>query len=515
MRITWRHSSAAGSARERGTARYERTTREAVRRAARAPLDGPPRRMPARGVAGRRRVALGNGPADRAPARLLRRPAGIVRHRACGSADRRQRRRGAWGLRLDGLRARNRAHLRRAALGVRADADPAADARSPRLALHARRRRPRRAPRRSARARARAARVHPPRRRRSPLSSRAARARRSASFALGTPLVVRDRGRPPAGAGGLPARSTMSDYKPEWKPHPLRDACRAVGRTLREYALLMRLHKPIGIWLLLWPALWGLWIAGNGRPDPRILFIFTVGVVVTRSAGCVINDYADREFDPRVARTRDRPLAAGRVAPAEALFLFVALGLVAVWLALQLDPYAQLYAVAGAVLAMTYPWLKRIVHVPQFYLGVAFGWSIPMAFAALTGEVPKIAWLLLTAVVLWAAVYDTMYAMVDREDDERIGVKSTAILFGEADRVIVAVMMAMTLFALWLAGNEAGRGDWYRGGLAAAAILFLYELWLIRRREPEACFQAFNNNHYVGLVVFVGLALDYLYRTGG
>jgi len=307
----------------------------------------------------------------------------------------------------------------------------------------------------------------------------------------------------------------MSDYKPEWKPHPLRDACRAVGRTLREYALLMRLHKPIGIWLLLWPALWGLWIAGNGRPDPRILFIFTVGVVVARSAGCVINDYADRGFDPRVARTRDRPLAAGRVAPAEALFLFVALGLVAVWLALQLDPYAQLYAVAGAVLAMTYPWLKRIVHVPQFYLGVAFGWSIPMAFAALTGEVPKIAWLLLTAVVLWAAVYDTMYAMVDREDDERIGVKSTAILFGEADRVIVAVMMAMTLFALWLAGNEAGRGDWYRGGLAAAAILFLYELWLIRRREPEACFQAFNNNHYVGLVVFVGLALDYLYRTGG
>ena len=273
----------------------------------------------------------------------------------------------------------------------------------------------------------------------------------------------------------------------------------------------MRLHRPIGIWLLLWPALWGLWIAGDGRPDPRILLIFIAGVVVTRSAGCVINDYADRDFDPKVARTRDRPLAAGRVAPAEALFLFVALGLVAVWLALQLDPYAQLFAVAGAVLAVTYPWLKRIVHVPQFYLGVAFGWSIPMAFAALTGEVPKIAWLLLTAVVLWAAVYDTMYAMVDREDDERIGVKSTAILFGEADRVIVAVMMAMTLFALWLAGNEAGRGDWYRGGLAAAAIFFLYELWLIRRREPEACFRAFNNNHYVGLVVFVGLALDYLY----
>jgi 4-hydroxybenzoate polyprenyltransferase len=202
--------------------------------------------------------------------------------------------------------------------------------------------------------------------------------------------------------GSLVSR-TDPDYKPEWRPHPLRDAFRALGRTIHQYALLMRLHKPIGIWLLLWPALWGLWIAGAGRPDPKLLIIFVVGVVVTRSAGCVINDYADRDFDPQVARTRDRPLASGRVSPAEALLLFAALGLVAVWLALQLDPYAQLFAVAGAVLAVTYPWLKRVVHVPQFYLGVAFGWSIPMAFAAQTGEVPKIAWLLLTAVVLWAA----------------------------------------------------------------------------------------------------------------
>jgi 4-hydroxybenzoate polyprenyltransferase len=303
-------------------------------------------------------------------------------------------------------------------------------------------------------------------------------------------------------------------YKPKWKPKPLRDAFRALGRTLGEYARLMRLHKPIGIWLLLWPAMWGLWIAGEGRPDERILILFVLGVVIARSAGCVINDYADRDFDPKVERTKDRPLAAGRVAPVEALLLFVALGLVAIWIALQLDPYAQLFAVAGAVLAVTYPWLKRIVHVPQFYLGVAFGWSIPMAFAALAGEVPRIGWLLLTAVVLWAAVYDTMYAMVDREDDERIGVKSTAILFGEADRFIIAVMMAMMLFALWLAGEEAKLGDWYCGGLMAAAIIFVYELWLIRRRQPAACFQAFNNNHYVGLVVFVGLALDYLYRSG-
>jgi 4-hydroxybenzoate polyprenyltransferase len=308
------------------------------------------------------------------------------------------------------------------------------------------------------------------------------------------------------------ARRRDRSYKPEWEPHAGRDALRGLGRTLREYALLMRLHRPIGIWLLLWPALWGLWIAGQGRPEPRILILFVLGVVVTRSAGCVINDYADRDFDSAVARTRDRPLAARRIVPAEALFLFLALGLVAVWLALQLDAYAQLFAVAGGVLAVTYPWLKRVVHVPQFYLGVAFGWSIPMAFAALTGAVPKIAWLLLTAVVLWAAVYDTMYAMVDRADDARIGVKSTAILFGEADRLLIAIMMAMMLFALVLAGREAGLGAWYRGGLVAAAILFVYELWLIRRREPQACFQAFNNNHFVGMVVFIGLALDYLYR---
>jgi 4-hydroxybenzoate polyprenyltransferase len=303
-------------------------------------------------------------------------------------------------------------------------------------------------------------------------------------------------------------------YKPSWKPRPWRDTAHGLAQTLREYALLMRLHRPIGIWLLLWPAMWALWIAGAGRPEPRLLLIFVVGVVVTRSAGCVINDYADRDFDPAVARTRDRPLAAKRVAPTEALFLFAALGLVAVALAMQLDPLARLYAVAGAVLTITYPWLKRLVHVPQFYLGVAFGWSIPMAFAALTGEVPRLAWLLLVAVVVWAAVYDTMYAMVDREDDRRIGVKSTAILFGTADRIIIAVLQAMALLALWLAGDEAGRGIWYRAGLAGAALFFLYQQWLIRAREPEACFRAFNNNHYVGLAVFVGLALDFLYVNG-
>ncbi len=311
-----------------------------------------------------------------------------------------------------------------------------------------------------------------------------------------------------------PQRKPRPDrnYKPVWQPQVLRDAARGIGLTLLEYALLMRLHRPIGIWLLLWPTLWALWIAGSGRPDAKLLLIFAGGVLVMRSAGCVINDYADRDFDPSVARTRDRPLAAKRVAPGEALFLFLTLALVAAALALQLDPLARLYAVAGGVLTMTYPWLKRVVHVPQFYLGIAFGWSIPMAFAALTGEVPRLAWLLFASVVSWAAAYDTMYAMVDREDDERIGIKSTAILFGEADRVIIGVMQGMTLFALWLAADEAGLGIWYRSGLAAAALFFVFQLWLIRKREPEACFRAFNNNHFVGLVVFVGLALDYLYR---
>jgi 4-hydroxybenzoate polyprenyltransferase len=301
-------------------------------------------------------------------------------------------------------------------------------------------------------------------------------------------------------------------YKPAWRPTPFRDALGALGRTLIDYAQLTRLHRPIGIWLLMWPALWALWIAGAGHPDERVFVIFMAGVLVMRSAGCIINDYADRDFDPFVRRTAGRPLASGRVSPGEALTLFVALGLVAAWLALQLGPLARLYAVAGAVLAITYPFTKRYVHVPQFYLGLAFAWSIPMAFAELGESVPRLGWLLVVAVVLWAAVYDTLYAMVDREDDLKLDLKSTAILFGDADRVIVAAMQAMVLLALYLAGREAGLGDWYAVGLVAGGVIFAYEQWLIRGREPLRCLQAFNNNHYFGLVVFVGIALDYLFR---
>jgi 4-hydroxybenzoate polyprenyltransferase len=301
-------------------------------------------------------------------------------------------------------------------------------------------------------------------------------------------------------------------YKPRYRPAPLRDGARTLGRTILDYAQLMRFDKPIGTWLLMWPALWALWIAGQGHPAQRTFIIFLAGVVVMRAGGCVINDYADRDFDPHVRRTQDRPLAAGRVGSGEALTLFIGLGLVAAWLALLLEPMTQLYAVGGALLAVTYPFVKRYLYLPQFYLGIAFGWSIPMAFAEITGGVPRVAWLMLVSNVLWAGVYDTMYAMVDRDDDLRIGLKSTAILFGDADRVIIAAMQAMTLVALYLVGEGAGLANWYHAGLAAGAAIFIYEQWLIRHREPDRCFQAFRNNHYFGMVVFIGLALDYLFR---
>jgi 4-hydroxybenzoate polyprenyltransferase len=301
-------------------------------------------------------------------------------------------------------------------------------------------------------------------------------------------------------------------YKPTWQPQPLRGAVAALVATLYEYARLMRLDKPIGFWLLLWPTLWALWIAGDGRPDAQVLVVFLCGVVVTRSAGCVINDFADRDFDRQVHRTADRPLATGRVGRGEALVLFLALGLIALGLALTLPPFARLLALAGAALTVIYPLMKRIVHVPQLWLGAAFGWGVPMAFAALEGAIPRHGWLLFVVAVLWAIVYDTMYAMVDRDDDRKAGIKSTAILFGEADRVVIAAVQAMILYALVLVAGEVGLGAWFFAGLTAGALFFLYELWLIRDRQPTGCFRAFNNAHFFGLCVFVGIALDYLYR---
>lgn len=279
---------------------------------------------------------------------------------------------------------------------------------------------------------------------------------------------------------------------------------------LREYALLMRLHRPIGIYLLLWPTLWALWLAGNGQPPRAVVLVFVLGVVLMRSAGCVINDLADRHVDRHVARTRDRPLAAGRVGPGEAIGLAVVLCLLAFVLVLTQNALTVQLAFVGLALAITYPFMKRFHSLPQIHLGAAFGWAIPMAYAAVTGELPLVCWLLFLGNVLWSVVYDTQYAMVDREDDRRIGVKSTAILFGAWDKRIIGYLQLALLAMLIAIGLLTGRGWFYYLGLLVAAWFALYQQYLIRDRQPEECFKAFLNNHAFGLAVFCGLLLDYL-----
>jgi len=282
---------------------------------------------------------------------------------------------------------------------------------------------------------------------------------------------------------------------------------------LREYALLLRLNRPIGILLLLWPVLWALWLASGGRPDGHVFGVFVLGVVLMRSAGCAINDYADRDVDPHVARTRDRPLAAGRVSAREALVLFVVLSLIAFALVLTLNLLTIQLSFIGALLAAAYPFMKRWTHLPQFVLGAAFGWGVPMAYAAQTGAIPPDAWIVFFATLCWAVAYDTAYAMVDRDDDLRVGVKSTAILFGRADRAMIALFHALALGLLAWAGARAGAGVSYYMGLVLAAGLAGRQQWLIRRREREACFRAFLDNNRFGAVVFAGLAIDFLLRT--
>lgn len=284
---------------------------------------------------------------------------------------------------------------------------------------------------------------------------------------------------------------------------------RRVGERLKDYAALMRLNRPIGALLLLWPTLWALWFAAHGRPDFTILAVFVVGVWLMRSAGCVVNDYADRDFDPHVERTRTRPIAAGRVPPREALVLFTVLCAVAFALVLTLNPFTIALAFVGAFLTASYPFLKRWTHLPQFYLGVAFGWGIPMAFAAQTNALPLLAWVLLAANICWAVAYDTAYAMADRPDDLRVGVKSTAILFGQYDRAMVGIFHLLTLALLILAGVIAHRGLAYYGGLGVAAVIAAREQWIIRDRARDHCFRAFLDNNRFGAAVFLGLALDY------
>lgn len=285
-----------------------------------------------------------------------------------------------------------------------------------------------------------------------------------------------------------------------------------LARRVTEYARLMRLDRPAGTWLLLWPALWALWIAGAGRPRPQVLLLFVLGVVVMRAAGCVINDFLDRDIDPHVQRTRDRPLAARRVSPSEALVLFALLLAVALYLVTRLNLLTVRLACIGALLTVSYPLFKRFFPMPQLYLGISFGgWSVPMAFAAQSEELPRVAWVLYIAAVIWASMYDTLYAMVDREDDLKIGVKSSAILFADMDRLLIGVMQAMMLGALVLVGRNLHFGRPYQAGVAAAGVLFLWQQWLIRKREPAGCLRAFLNNQYVGLAVFIGILLQYVY----
>jgi 4-hydroxybenzoate polyprenyltransferase len=285
-----------------------------------------------------------------------------------------------------------------------------------------------------------------------------------------------------------------------------------VVTQLRNYGKLMRVDKPIGIWLLLWPTLWALWLAGEGHPDQGLFVVFVIGVFVMRSAGCVLNDYVDRKIDPYVERTRDRPIASGAVAPMEALVLFVALSLIAIGLATMLNRPARLLAIIAAGLTVAYPFIKRWVSIPQFVLGAAFGWAVPMAFAAQTGETPQLAWLVFGAAVVWAVIYDTFYAMVDREDDKKLGVKSTAILFGEVDLFVIIGLQVVMVTALIFIGTLAGLGFWYYFSVAAAAGLMAYHIWLARDRQPAGCFAAFLHNHYIGLIVFIGIVLHYAFN---
>lgn len=281
------------------------------------------------------------------------------------------------------------------------------------------------------------------------------------------------------------------------------------------YWKLMRADRPIGWLLLLWPTWWGLWIAAEGVPPLWILFVFSAGVWLTRGAGCVINDYADRWLDPHVKRTRERPLATGEVRGREALALFAVLMLVAFGLVLTLNRLTILMSFVGVVLAATYPYLKRYTHLPQVYLGMAFGWGIPMAFAAVQGEVPPIAWVLYATNILWSTAYDTWYAMVDRDDDLRVGSKSTAILFGDMDLVIQGVLYALVFLGLGLVGRQAGLGAIYWASLGVALLLVLRQFWICRHREREPCFRAFLDNHWVGMVVSIGIAADLALRGTG
>jgi len=280
-------------------------------------------------------------------------------------------------------------------------------------------------------------------------------------------------------------------------------------QKIRLYAELIRIEKPIGIYLLLWPTLWALAIAGEGSPDMWILLVFVVGVFLTRSAGCAINDYADRDIDRHVERTKDRPLTSGRIREMEVIQVFLVLSLLAFLLVLSLNWLTIWLSTVALLLAVSYPFMKRFHYLPQVHLGAAFGWAVPMVFAAQTGNLPREAWLLYVATLLWTVAYDTMYSMVDREDDIKIGIKSSAILFGVYDRVIIALFQALFILTLWLTGTGLEFSEPYFYALGLAILFLIYEQFLIVYRVPENCFRAFLNNHWVGSIVFFGIMGHY------
>jgi len=282
---------------------------------------------------------------------------------------------------------------------------------------------------------------------------------------------------------------------------------------LQRYARLTRLDRPVGIWLLLWPTLWALWIAGDGRPLEQAFVALVVGTVVVRSAGCVINDFADRKFDGLVKRTAGRPIVTGEVAPGEALWLFFGLMFIALGIVLTLNTLTIVFACFGAAITIFYPFTKRFFAAPQFVLGVAFAWGVPMAFAAQTEAVPRVGWLLFIAAIVWGVVYDTQYAMVDRDDDLRIGVKSTAIMVGEMDRMFIGSLQILFFATLFLVGRQIELGKWYFAGLAVAALFAVYQQYLIHSRERERCLRAFLNNAWLGAAVFSGIVLEYIFRA--
>ena len=290
---------------------------------------------------------------------------------------------------------------------------------------------------------------------------------------------------------------------------PNSDAARQARARLKDYTLLLRLNRPIGSLLLLWPTYWALWLAAGGMPDIGNLIVFTLGVFLMRAAGCAINDFADRKVDRHVKRTKDRPLTSGRIQPWEAVALFAGICLLAfLMVVLFTNPLTLYLSFGGVILAFIYPFMKRYTHLPQLFLGAAFSWAIPMAWAAEAGEVTRLAWLLFTANVLWTVAYDTFYAMVDRDDDLKIGVKSTAILFGDADRAVIAVLQSMVVLILLLVGRQAELGSIYYLGVITMACLFVFQQHLARFRERDGCFKAFLNNNWAGFAVFLGLVID-------